>query len=119
MIKYGNYGNRIIYEDGYKFDSLAETKRYRSLKLLEQTGEISDLEVHPAFELQPKFKYGRKAYRAITYKADFSYLDKKNGWRHTVEDIKGFSTKTFRLKLHLLLYKYPDIDFRIIDAHDV
>ena len=34
------YGAKRCEEDGYTFDSLAERKRYRELKLLEQAGEI-------------------------------------------------------------------------------
>lgn len=38
-------------EDGYTFDSLAEREEYRLLKLRVLAGEITDLEVHPRYDL--------------------------------------------------------------------
>ncbi|MCG8431287.1 MAG: DUF1064 domain-containing protein, partial [Candidatus Omnitrophica bacterium] len=60
---------------------------------------------------QPKFKRGKITYRAIKYIADFRYKD-ENG-NVIVEDSKGYKTAIFRIKEKMLLYKYPDIDFRI------
>ncbi len=49
----GKYGNRKVKVDGYTMDSQAEAQRYTYLKLLQMAGEISNLEVHEVFELQP------------------------------------------------------------------
>ena len=107
------YNAKTVDLDGYHFDSTAEANRYRELLLLEEAGEISELLVHPKFQLQPRFEHNGKHYRPIYYEADFMYQDLKTGGI-VVEDTKGFSTDVFRLKMKLLLYKYPGLDFRIV-----
>lgn len=104
--KYGNKRDDV-------FDSKAEAARYKELCLLVAAGTITDLEIHPVYELQPAFKCNGKTYRAVTYEADFCYIgDDKT----IVEDVKGVITDTFRIKEKLFRFRYPDIDFRIIDA---
>ena len=107
------YGNKKIEIDGYTFDSLAEGRRYEELKLFVLAGEIFRLKVHPKFVLQRKFSHQKKKIRSITYTADFSY--RENG-RLVVEDIKGKATQVFQLKKKLFLFKFPEIDFRIVKA---
>lgn len=106
------YNNKKTIIDNIKFDSRAEANRYIELKLLEKAGKISDLELQPKFELQEKYinNKGEKV-RAITYKADFSYIE--NG-KLIVEDVKGVETKEFKLKKKLFENKYRDIDFRLV-----
>lgn len=67
------YRNKKIQVDMYVFDSIAESKRYKELKLLERAGEISELELQPKFLLQEGFKKNGKTYRKIEYIADFMY----------------------------------------------
>ena len=106
------YHNRKTTIDGIKFDSKAEAKRYVELKLLQKAGKITNLELQQKYELQPKYKNNKgETIRAITYKADFKYIE--NG-KKVVEDVKGMETKDFKLKKKLLEYKYPEIDFRLI-----
>lgn len=74
--------------DGIQFDSKKESRRYQELKLLERNGDISELELQKTFELIPKQKIREgKTERAVNYRADFVYKDKKG--RVVVEDIKG------------------------------
>src|SRR5215216_857753 len=109
------YNNRKVEYDGYVFDSIAEYKRYKELRLLCESGAIEDLEVHPRYELQPGFrdKRGRK-HRAIVYLADFRYIEvidpQSIMGRSVVEDTKGKRTKDFCIKEKLFRYRYPDID---------
>lgn len=106
------YRNRKTIVDGIKFDSKAEARRYVELKLMEDTGHIKNLKLQPKFELQPKYKNNKgKTVRAITYIADFSYIE--NG-KSIVEDVKGVETKEFKLKKKLFENKYRDIDFRLV-----
>lgn len=97
------------------FDSAAEADRYDELRLLERAGQISELVTQPKWELQPRFRGpDGKTVRAITYAADFSYLDSDG--RLVVEDVKAaWKTKNgkgrndgawamFRLKAKMLLY---------------
>lgn len=67
------YRNKKIQVDMYVFDSIAESKRYKELKLLERAGEISKLELQPKFLLQEGFKKNGKTYRKVEYIADFMY----------------------------------------------
>lgn len=87
------YRNKPVEIDGHRFDSRKEGQRYLELKALAAAGEITDLELHPRFELAPlKYRSGRK----VTYTADFRYKDK--GGEVVVEDVKGVQTEAFKLK---------------------
>lgn len=81
------YGAKKIHVDGMTFDSKAEYRRWCELKLLERTGEITELKRQVSFEVVPKFRYqDGEIQRALHYIADFTY--KENG-RLVVEDVKG------------------------------
>lgn len=99
--------------DGHRFASKREEQRYQELKLLQFNGDISALELHPRFELQPAFRYGGKAYGSIKYTADFSYIEEP-GLNFVVEEVKGKEDTAFRIRLRLFLYRYPGTDFRIV-----
>lgn len=112
MKKQSKYGNKKIDADGYTFDSLAEHERYKELCLLENAGAISDLRVHPRYELQKPFTdYEGKRHASIYYEADFSYT--QDGAR-IVEDTKGVETPTFKIKRKMFLYKYFDLQLKVI-----
>ena len=96
------YGARKTEVDGIMFDSAAEAKRYKTLKLLESAGEIHDLALQPKFTLQEPFEFRGVKYRGIGYRADFKYT-KRNG-QTVVEDVKGKQTTEFKLKWKMLLY---------------
>ena len=96
------YGARKTSVDGVVFDSAAEAKRYRELKIFQEAGEISGLQLQPLFVIQEPFTYRGKRHRAITYKADFMYRDKDGSV--IVEDVKGMKTPVFRLKWKMLLH---------------
>lgn len=108
MSKYRN--KKVIVED-YVFDSIQESKRYKELKLLLKTGQISNLELQPHFLLQEGFKKNGKTYRKIEYIADFKYIE--NG-KTIVEDVKGMQTDVFKLKHKLFEKRYPDLELKII-----
>ena len=61
----------------YVFDSIAESKRYKELALLQRAGEIQNLELQPRFLLQESFKKNGKTYRKIEYRADFMYCQNR------------------------------------------
>lgn len=72
--------------DGMVFDSKREYKRFLYLLELEKEQKISHLDRQVKFELLPK----QKGERAITYLADFVYVD--NGVL-VIEDVKSKITK--------------------------
>jgi hypothetical protein len=105
------YRNTKVKIDMYVFDSIAESRRYKELALLERTGEIKNLELQPRFLLQESFKKNGKTYRKIEYIADFKYEEKG---QVIVEDVKGMETKEFKIKRKLFEYKYSDLELKII-----
>ncbi len=105
------YGNKKAIVDNHLFSSIGESRRYQELKLLERAGEISDLQLQPKFELQPKFKKNGKTHRAITYTADFQYIE---DGKVIIEDFKGFETRDFKMRKKMFEYKYPDLELRIV-----
>lgn len=108
MSKYRNKKTQI---GMYVFDSIAESKRYKELALLEKAGQIKGLELQPKFLLQEGFKKNGKTYRKIEYIADFMYIE--NG-KVIIEDVKGMETDVFKLKRKMFEYKYPEFELRIV-----
>ena len=105
------YNAKKVVINGIEFDSKKEAKRYLELKILEKAGKIKDLQFQPVFLLQEGFK--RKiTHRAITYRADFEYVDEKGN--RVVEDVKGVKTPVFKIKKKLFLKKYRDVIFRVL-----
>ena len=50
------YKNKKTQVDMYVFDSIAESRRYKELALLERVGKIKDLQLQPRFLLQESFR---------------------------------------------------------------
>lgn len=103
--KFNARGERF---DNIWFDSQAELRRYRELKLLVQAGEISQLKAHPVFTLVEGETF------TLTYEADFQYIE---DGKTVVEDVKGgeaTQTAAFKKKWKMAQEIYPDIDWRII-----
>lgn len=104
--------------DGITFDSLAEARRYSELLLLQQAGEISNLEVHPRYEIMPAFEFCGEKVHKTEYEADFTYTERR---RLIIEDVKGgkaTQTRLFQLKLKMLKYKLRfdgDVEIRIVE----
>ena len=105
------YRNRKTMIKRILFDSEREGLRYLELLSREKTGEIQDLKLQEAFELQPAFSKAGKRYRAIYYYSDFSYNQDN---KYIVEDVKGFKTAVFQLKQKMFEYRYPDLTLKII-----
>jgi len=73
-------------------------------------GEIATIELQPKFILQEGFRSNGKKYQPITYIADFQ-LGYSDGSIEII-DTKGYRTKEYQLKKKLLLFKYPNINFK-------
>lgn len=111
--KKNKYRNTITYYKNIRFSSKKERDRYITLKQLEKAGIIKELELQPKFLLLDTIHYKDKTYPKTYYKADFKYFDKEKG-KYIIEDIKSPITakdKVYRLKIKMLLAKYPDIEF--------
>ena len=101
--KENKYKNKIIYVDGIKFQSKKEANRYIGLKQMEKLGVIQNLQRQVKYELQPSFKLNGETIRAITYIADFVYIQDDV---EVIEDVKGMRTKEYLLKKKMFEYKY-------------
>lgn len=113
IINSNKYHNTKVIYNGIKFDSKKERDRYITLKQLEKAGIIKELELQPKFLLLDTIHYKGKTYPKTYYKADFKYFDNEKV-KYIVEDVKSPITakdKVYRLKIKMLLTKYPDIDF--------
>lgn len=116
--KKGNkYGARKEIVDNITFDSKREAKRYRELKLLEKSGTISHIKVHPPYPLYgwaiPGCETDDWREKVGIYEGDFEYILVETG-KIVVEDVKVGATRTalYRLKVKILLANDPFIDFR-------
>ncbi len=107
------YHNKKTVIDGITFDSKKEAQRYAELRLLEKADEINCLDLQPKFTLQEGFKKNGKAYKPITYIADFMYWDTRLKTT-VVEDVKGVKTEVFRIKQKMLEANYPDLTLTLI-----
>jgi len=81
---------------GHWFASKREAHRYTELLLLESAGEITDIELQPAYRLMSPTPDGSLVSTA-TYVADFRYVDISTG-ETVVEDVKGVRTQVYTLK---------------------
>lgn len=111
--KKSKYNNERVTIDGHTFDSKAEAREYEQLKLLKRAGAIKSIELQPKFLLQPGYERNGKKVRAIYYIADFRVITADD--KEIVIDVKSEITeknKVYRLKRSMLLYRYPDLDFR-------
>ncbi len=98
--KYGNIKTNV---DGVIFDSKKEANRYTRLKLLLQSGVITDLECQVEFILQPDYEINGKKVQSLKYIADFVYT--KDG-KMVVEDVKGNKTDVYKIKKKIFEYIY-------------
>ncbi len=97
--KPSKYRNEKVMEDGHKFDSRKEARRYKQLLLLQAAGEITDL------KLQPVIRCVVNGELVCSYVADFFYIDRGPlvaVFKDTYEDCKGYKTPIYRLKRKLV-----------------
>ncbi|MBR6538097.1 MAG: DUF1064 domain-containing protein [Lachnospiraceae bacterium] len=114
MWRGNKYHAQKIVVDGEKFDSKAELRRWRELKLLEASGEIFGLQRQVEYVLIQEQrepvegkKGGRLVERKCSYIADFVY--ERDG-ELVVEDVKGCrkgaAYDLFVIKRKLMLERY-------------
>lgn len=107
---WNKFGAKKITVGGRTFDSKKEARRAETLELQQQYGIIQGLEYQKTFELQEAYTNNKGEHiRAITYKADFVYI--QDG-KTIVEDCKGFRTPEYKLKKKLFEKKFPEYYFQ-------
>ncbi len=107
------YGNKKVVVNGIKFDSQKEAQRYTYLRMLQNAGKITDLELQKEYVLIPSQREpdgvgkrggrirGKVIERKVSYIADFAY---KQDGKEVVEDTKGVLTPDYVIKRKLMLY---------------
>ena len=106
------YFSRKTEVDGIVFDSQAEARRWRELRLLERAGRISGLRRQVPYVFlvhttgtEPGCGEDK---RQMRYVADFVYFE---GGREVVEDVKGYRTAEYKRKRRLMRNVYG-VDIR-------
>ncbi|WP_020615773.1 DUF1064 domain-containing protein [Paenibacillus daejeonensis] len=90
---------------GNKFDSKMEAKYYIHLLMLQQAGQIKEIGLQPAYQLE-------EGPRSIVYKADF--LVTWSDGRQEVIDVKGVQTKDFRMKAKMFRNRNPHMPLVLV-----
>jgi hypothetical protein len=98
--KKSKYRAQKVVIDGILFHSKKEGARYQQLKMMEKSGQISNLTLQPSFILAPAVTICGKKKPALRYVADFQYTE---AGAVVVEDCKGFRDKVFIIKRHLMM----------------
>ena len=118
------------------FDSKLEERRYYQLKA---NPHVTDIKVHPVFEIFPKTLKCQKCkivldrgiaasscphcktkllvFRGISYIADFQVT--YDDGRIVIEDVKGVETEAFRLKRKMFEAAYPHLTLSIVRSSDM
>lgn len=98
------YGNHKVAVGGRRYDSKREAGRAVYLHLMASAGSISGLREQVRYTLIPaQYVDGKCVERAVTYIADFVYVDNATG-ETVVEDTKGYKTKDYVIKRKLMLW---------------
>ena len=111
------YGNSKVSIDGISFDSKREGNVYLRLKDLQSRGRISDLQIHPKWELQPKLtetyvkhlktkdkECERTVLLPITYEADFAFYHNGKYIGLDVKISKSLLPKEYQIKKKMMRY---------------
>ena len=93
------FNARACVADGIRFDSHRERLRYATLRALEGSGRLEQLQVHPRYRLEVN------GVLVGHYRPDFVYVDRTTG-RQVVEDVKGVRTRDYVLRKKLLKALY-------------
>lgn len=109
-LKRSKYGNKKVVIDVITFDSQAEGRRYQELKLLELAREIYNLRIHPKYEIRLE-----EGAAGFVYEGDFEYWDKNDSC--VCEDVKGYRTDIYKLKIKCARAAYPYINFVEVSCH--
>ena len=93
--KYSKFGAKRVHEDEYgTFDSIKEYNRFKELKIMENNGEISDLQRQVIYTLIPRQELSNGGHELpVRYVADFVY-NTPDG-EQIVEDTKGYRTDEY------------------------
>lgn len=111
--KHNKFGNTRTEYNGVVYDSKAEADKARELDLLVKAGDIDFYLRQVNFPLP-----GGINYRAdfVTYKAQWIAgppIDRTHTWTIEVIEVKGFSTKEWKLKQKLFKQTYPNLTLRV------
>jgi hypothetical protein len=107
------FAKKTICGQGHKHDSKAEAGRCADLHIMQQSGLITRLQVHPTYYfglngIPVKHDNGRR----VSYTPDFDYFE---GDAHVVEDVKGRRiSPDWPIRRAFFRAFYPYIDLRVV-----
>lgn len=107
------YNAKKTVVNGITFSSRLEAERYEQLLWLQKSGEISNLQLQPEFQILKGWidpETGEK-HKSRFYVGDFLYIDMRDH-KMIVEDTKGMETPEFRLKWEYVQSYYFEYEFR-------
>lgn len=96
-------GTRRKTVDGIQFRSTLEAETYQILKLWQDAGAISQLELQPRFVIQSGFLYREKRIKPMYYTPDFAFI---RAGENVAVEAKGFRTEPYRMRRKMFLQKY-------------
>jgi hypothetical protein len=100
------YGAQAVWVDGFRFASKAEAKYYKTLKLRERLGEVTDVRLQEPFTV-----LGPKGQVVCTAVIDFVFWDNVEK-RQRIVDVKGMQTPLSKLK-YKVVESFLDIKIEI------
>lgn len=102
--------------EGVEFRSTLEATAFQVLQGWQRAGLIRDLKLQPQFILQNSFRHEGILVRAMTYRADFSFICESHpSWNRgdqVIIEAKGFRTQPYALRRKLFLARYPTLRFQ-------
>lgn len=115
-VKPAKYRNvKVKDADGFTYDSRKEERRYRELKMLEESGVVREVKRQQSLGCYSACPRGQPAVHVCDYVADFVYFEVDQAsvrlsspnlrWHRVVEDVKSEATRknrVYRLKAKLV-----------------
>ena len=96
------YGAVQTEQDGIRFASKAEAKRWTLLRIMEQAGRIKDLQRQVSYDL-----HAHGGNLVGRYVADHVYRERQGDeWALVIEDVKGMPTPLYDWKRRHILAEY-------------
>jgi len=85
--------------DGIQFASMKEARRWGELRLMEQAGEIRNLQRQVPVPLEGRDgPLKTRSGRVMRLTVDFVYEDSRLGWATVYEDAKGKPTRDYEVR---------------------
>lgn len=103
------FNNENVRLAGYTFDSKAEALHFLVLQDMVKQGEIRSFRYHVPYKL-----FGKNGTEVGSHETDFEVLNLDGSLE--IQEVKGYTTDTWKLKKKLFEDNYPDLRYVVIPA---